>query len=478
MGEVVRPVNGDSGIGPKEMQVKNRVKLSEEELKAYEDALQAAKEKAAQRKALLARTRRRLEADDEDDDDDDSDSDDELGNDEFGEFPTGEAGGLSRKRGFTAAFEDEVAKGATNDGTQVSFDIFLKGNASRVTSFFGSKAEQTDANAAAGESGAGVRYRMFPFQEKRRRIDAYGEAIDVGRWLTKKHELEEKENDQSGQGETADKLQRAKTQAQKEKEAAPSKFVVGTVTLQIQCGLAYVDMDGLNDARALKTLLPQLHPRRLIMVNADSTTREDMRLSLHSVKAMTKDIWAPCLGFSVSIGESTVALTVNLGDTLVSGLRLSQFEDFEVAYLRSAFKVSDQSSLPTLEGVQDQATEAKAEEEEMETPDPEGDAEDGEVRPKPQQPVSISAKAILPTIFIGDLKLSSLKAHLAVSRIAADFAGDGLLVCGLKAGGQDNRSAITVQKEGEGKIIVEGNVGQSFYDVRNKIYDLHAHINA
>ena len=163
-----------------------------------------------------------------------------------------------------------------------------------------------------------------------------------------------------------------------------------------------------------------------------------MRSALLSVKGMTKELWLPTLGRSVQIGESTIALTVNLGDTLMKSIRLSQFEDFQIAYLRSKFEASAESAIPVLTQASNVAEmNAKAEEEADQSAAEEkgdsgelDDAEDGEVKPQPDEPITQARKAILPTLFIGDLRLSSLKAQLATNqRMPADFAGEGVLVC-------------------------------------------------
>lgn len=44
----------------------------------------------------------------------------------------------------------------------------------------------------------------------------------------------------------------------------PSKFVSETHAVHMRCGLYYIDMEGLNDGRAVKTIVPQVNPRRLV----------------------------------------------------------------------------------------------------------------------------------------------------------------------------------------------------------------------
>ena len=80
---------------------------------------------------------------------------------------------------------DDPAWSATVDDDGVSkqmlsYDIYLKGNVSKATSFF---------KSADGQSQQ--RFRMFPYIEKKRRIDDYGELIDVEMWMRKGKALEE-----------------------------------------------------------------------------------------------------------------------------------------------------------------------------------------------------------------------------------------------------------------------------------------------
>ena len=59
----------------------------------------------------------------------------------------------------------------------MSFDIFVKGQQMRVT---------------RGKEDQGGRFRMFPYMERRgKKVDAYGETLDVGQWVRKGREIEE-----------------------------------------------------------------------------------------------------------------------------------------------------------------------------------------------------------------------------------------------------------------------------------------------
>ena len=133
-----------------------------------------------------------LEAD-EDESDSDSDSDaedeDEVRRALEGDFNDGEMNGsggadvsVSRRRKGDKGV-DGVDWGLDGDEgltkQLLSFDIYIKGNVSKATSFFKNAGGQTQ------------RFRMFPYVEKKRRVDEYGETIDVGMWLRKGKVLEE-----------------------------------------------------------------------------------------------------------------------------------------------------------------------------------------------------------------------------------------------------------------------------------------------
>ena len=166
-----------------------KVPLQGAELEEFLHKERQEKEKEAAHKAVQERKERMLEADEDDDDDSDIDDD----SDEENEVEMQLAGGmdvdedvkpdirLSRKKklsevggaGRLGASDEWDAAG--EDGTlskHLSFDIYLKGNVSKSTSFFKSADGQTTQ-----------RFRMFPYIEKKRRVDEYGETIDVALWL-------------------------------------------------------------------------------------------------------------------------------------------------------------------------------------------------------------------------------------------------------------------------------------------------------
>jgi cleavage and polyadenylation specificity factor subunit 2 len=120
----------------------------------------------------------------------------------------------------------------------------------------------------------------------------------------------------------------------------PSKFVSSEVEIQLACRLLFVDMEGLNDGRAVKTIVPQLNPRKMvtvftlpsahrlilckIIVHASSNATDALIESCANIRAMTKDIFAPAPGEYVQIGQQTNSFSISISDELLSSLKMSR----------------------------------------------------------------------------------------------------------------------------------------------------------
>lgn len=134
------------------------------ELEDHLETERLQKEREAASKAAADRSRRMLEADDLDSD---SDSDSEGTPDD----------GIIIARRPDIRTNANAYAGENESAQQMSFDIFVKG-------------QQTRQRGA--EVGVTARYRMFPFITRMgRKVDDYGEGLDIGQWVRKGREIEE-----------------------------------------------------------------------------------------------------------------------------------------------------------------------------------------------------------------------------------------------------------------------------------------------
>lgn len=93
------------------------------------------------------------------------------------------------------------------------------------------------------------------------------------------------------------------------------------------------------------------------------------------------------------------------------------------------------------------------------------------------EPTRSTAPMSLPTsLFVGDLRLAALKARLSAKAIPAEFAGEGVLICGPGVANKapdaktSGSTIVAVRKLGEGRIVLEGSLGKVYYEVRRELY--------
>ncbi|KAH9938343.1 cleavage and polyadenylation specificity factor subunit [Fomitopsis serialis] len=441
-----------------------KVPLQGAELEEYLAKERAVQEKEAAQKAAQARAQRILEADEgEDDTDEDSEAesddeeneveealDDELMDTDDGAPPQAPPNGRMKRKsqkGGTGEGKDWIDDVGDELAQKLSFDIYLKGNVSKATSFFKSE-------------GQTQRFRMFPYVEKKRRVDEYGETVDVGMWLRKGKVLEEDAESE----EVKEMRRRAEEEAKKAPTEPPSKFVRTEVDVQLACRLFFVDMEGLNDGRAVKTIVPQVNPRKMIIVHAPAQATDALIESCSNIRAMTRDIYAPTQGENVQIGQHTNSFSISLSDELLASLKISQFEDNEIGYVAGRISSLAGSTIPVLEPMASRLPE--------------------KVIRKVQRPRTLGSRPTrtLPqSTMIGELKLTALKARLAKVGVHSELIGEGVLICGPGKKGASAESiehTVAVKKTTRGRVEVEGTVSDVYYVVRREIYNLHALVAA
>ena len=89
------------------------------------------------------------------------------------------------------------------------------------------------------------------------------------------------------------------------------------------CKVIYIDMEGLNDGRAIKNIMPRLNPRKMILVGGTENASKSLINSFEAISAMTKDIYVPKIGQEIKIGEHTHSYTFTLGDSLVRNIHMA-----------------------------------------------------------------------------------------------------------------------------------------------------------
>lgn len=58
------------------------------------------------------------------------------------------------------------------------------------------------------------------------------------------------------------------------RDELPTKYVAYGQEVRVRCVLRYIDLEGLSDGRSIKTILPQVAPRKLVCFLTGCSTRD------------------------------------------------------------------------------------------------------------------------------------------------------------------------------------------------------------
>lgn len=200
-----------------------------EELEAHLAAEREAADLIVKQQAALERSRRMLHVDGDasDSDSDASDAEEDVAEEmavdgEGGELKVApirrRTGGFTGGVGAWDEFLDEDA--LVGQARGVSFDIYVRGE-------YGVR-KLTDGNGLP-------RYRMFPVVERKRRVDAYGESIDVEGWL-------KRGVDEDPLTQRAKQVLGKRTREEEEADAKAAIEEVGPRTPSFPCQISRTDM--------------------------------------------------------------------------------------------------------------------------------------------------------------------------------------------------------------------------------------------
>ncbi|KAL0095247.1 beta-lactamase-like protein [Phycomyces blakesleeanus] len=292
-----------------------------------------------------------------------------------------------------------------------------------------------DAGRSGGFFKQAQSYRMFPYLEKRKKIDDYGEAIQIEHYM-KDSDLDriQAERNTVGEGANFGKEEEMQIDIQEPllpgRDQTPTKYIKNEQDIQVHCLLRYVDLEGLSDGRSMKTILPQIAPRKLIIVHGGKESTDDLAQACQSMDHFTKEIFTPSVGEVLNVSAATNIYRVKLTDALVSSLQFSKLDDYELARVSGRIHFPEDSTTPSLD-------------------------------------VAISGEPSKwePSVFVGDVRLTEFKRILQAEGISAEFKGEGMLVC---------NDQVAVRKTGAGQLLVEGVLSVDYYKIRSLLYSQHA----
>jgi cleavage and polyadenylation specificity factor subunit 2 len=357
--------------------------------------------------------------------------------------------------------------------------------------------------------------KVFPYQQKRRKADDFGDLIrpeefaradeedavagDALRDSTKKENAVGQKRrwddlvNVIDSSKSKDTQRRRKTEGDDHGEAdnvesdsepeddpdkidGPSKVIVDSEFIELRCQLAFVDFSGLHDRRTIQNIIPLVKPRKLILIGGDAAEtlelaeicRSALNAGLEAASSAI-DVFTPLVGTVINASVDTNAWTVKLSRNMVRNLHWQNVRGMGVV------AITGRLAAATLE------------------PPPKPDEGSAKKKPRldaPAVPVSslesdntpvldvvpanmaTAVRSVAQPFHVGDLRLADLRKLMKSNGMEAEFRGEGVLVI---------NGTVAVRKTATGQIEVDGgaygntdarnNDAATFFRVKRQIYD-------
>lgn len=123
-----------------------------------------------------------------------------------------------------------------------------------------------------------------------------------------------------------------RVKAQLSDEGIPVKGVVTITEIEVHCGLAYIDLEGLSDGQSIKRIISKIKPRATILINGSRTSKDEVGQFLQE-KGGCDYVFSPQFGQEVALSSNTNIYQVQLKDTLSASLKFKEIGGYMIAPL-------------------------------------------------------------------------------------------------------------------------------------------------
>ncbi|KAF2031048.1 hypothetical protein EK21DRAFT_111290 [Setomelanomma holmii] len=358
--------------------------------------------------------------------------------------------------------------------------------------------------------------KIFPYQQKRRKADDFGDLIrpeefaradeedNVGgealrgdgtkkentvgqkrRWDDLVNVMDSKpgntqrrrkpEGEAHGDADGADSD--SEPEDDPDKVDGPSKVIIDSETIEIHCRISFVDFSGLHDRRTIQNIIPLVKPRKLILIGGEASEtneladicRNTLNAGLEAANAI--DVFTPLVGMVIDASVDTNAWTVKLSRNMVRNLHWQNVRGMGVVAITG--RLAAASLEPSAkEGEEDAPAKKKARLDAPAIPVSQLDSDSTPVLDVVPANISTAVRSVAQPFHVGDLRLADLRKLMKSNNMEAEFRGEGVLVI---------NGTVAVRKTATGQIEVDGgaygnvergnNDAVTFWKVKRQIYD-------
>eukprot|EP00049_Salpingoeca_infusionum_P024121 m.14859 g.14859 ORF g.14859 m.14859 type:complete len:746 (-) comp6443_c0_seq2:188-2425(-) len=291
---------------------------------------------------------------------------------------------------------------------------------------------------------------MFPFKDsfETGTFDDYGQVIDLDHF---------REKSVAGTTQQANAMD---TTEEKEEVEVPTKIVSSPIKVEICAPIQFLDLEGRTDGEGMRRIVADVKPAKVVLVHGSEQATMEFAENLRSSTDLQLDgLEAPSVGTFVNISSQRNIYQVKLRDELVSQLafRTAGEGEYQVAWMDASVS-SQQQQLPS-------SPKASSSTDDGNEVDATSNAAPA-ATPVPSLPQLVQTTAPHPhdTVFIGDLRLSTLRELLKKQfNYSCEFRGGDLVV----------QDAVAVHKDASG-VCVDGPVCEVYFNVRKVVYSQYA----
>ncbi|KAJ3220872.1 cleavage and polyadenylation specificity factor subunit 2 [Clydaea vesicula] len=352
------------------------------------------------------------------------------------------------------------------DFQQNQYDIHLKDN--KKKNQFGS----VNASNVIGTSffkHSNRIFKMFPVVEKRLKYDDYGEIFDptiymtgefqsvIAQKLIDEEELQDEEN------------------FKKKEVFVPSKYTKLDISIKLVCKLIYIDFEGLTDGVSIRNILPQVNPRKLILIHGNAQSTTSLKEHLVNLNNFTKEIFCPAKYECINVSSARNIYQVKLTDSLFSSLRMSKVDDYDLSYIQGIIKFPEIEKNVKIEG-ETIKTETESQNDEIKNLVKQETKEDEIFSIIPHLDIiPFRKRPFRKPVLVGEIKLSSFNKILQQNGFQTKFK-NGILTVNNKLTLRKKDESVsrndgTSASAGTGGLILEGACDKNFYLVRKLLYN-------
>lgn len=358
--------------------------------------------------------------------------------------------------------------------------------------------------------------RVFPYQQKRRKADDFGDLIRPEEFVradeedniggdTMRGDNSKKENTvgqkrrwddlvnvlDSSKPKNTQRRQKPDADAQGEADAAssdsepeddsdkidgPSKVIIDTDFIHIRCRISFVDFSGLHDRRTIQNIIPLVKPRKLILIGGDAAEtselanicRSALNAGLEASSAI--DVFTPSIGTTVNASVDTNAWSVKLSRNMVRNLHWQNVRGMGVVAITGRLAAASLDATPKPEEG-DPPAKKKARLDLPAVPvSQQLESDSTPILDIVPANMATAVRSVAQPFHVGDLRLADLRKVMRNSGMEAEFRGEGVLVIN---GSVAVRKSATGMIEVDGGAYGSGNAGDAvtFWRVKRQIYE-------